>query len=56
MKTTQNLKTSILEKEMKMIFKEISKDSDELEENVRDAMKAFVLVKQDTQNKSIYQL
>ena len=47
MKATQKLDKSMLEKEMKIIFKEISKDNEELEENVRDAMNAFVYVKQD---------
>lgn len=49
MKTKNTINKSTLEKEMKMIFKEICHTDEEYKETVRDAMRAYKMVKHDNQ-------
>ncbi|MCD6018804.1 MAG: hypothetical protein K0S53_1925 [Bacteroidetes bacterium] len=49
MKPTKTNKRKALESEMKMIFKELCPTEEELEETVRDAMKAYSIVKHENQ-------
>jgi LysM repeat protein len=49
MKTNKTENDNVLEREMRRIFKHICHDNDECNATVKDAMKAFTMIKQENQ-------